>query len=110
MQITTRTAYAITLLVQLKEDEPTLRKQFQKIICRVDSLLPALREHHLIVSYKGRTGGMLLARPLSEISVWDVVEAVESPVESLVGYDNLSQYLKTKAKAINLAELAPDEG
>lgn len=46
----------------------------------VSKLLRVLAQHHLVVSVRGVNGGYRLARMPAEISVADVVEAVEGPL------------------------------
>lgn len=43
-------------------------------------VMQTLARHHLVASVAGPTGGYKLARPAREISVADVVEAMDSPL------------------------------
>lgn len=46
----------------------------------VVKILKALLDHKLLISYRGIKGGYALARPPSEISLAEVVEALEGPI------------------------------
>ena len=43
-------------------------------------LMQKLAGHGLLVGYRGQGGGYALARPVSEISLADIIEAVEGPI------------------------------
>ena len=43
----------------------------------MDQVLSRLREHDLVVSIRGRNGGVALSRSPAEINLWDIFVAVE---------------------------------
>jgi Rrf2 family protein len=51
----------------------------------LESILLQLRHEELVTSQRGVDGGHALARPASEISVADVIRAVEGPIATVRG-------------------------
>ena len=51
----------------------------------LESILLQLRHAELVASQRGVEGGHALARPASEISVADVIRAVEGPIATVRG-------------------------
>jgi Rrf2 family protein len=51
----------------------------------LESILLQLRHEELVASQRGVDGGYALARPASEISVADVIRAVEGPIATVRG-------------------------
>lgn len=88
MQLTQETDYAIRIVYCLaKENE---RRDARFISSEMDvtlrfslKILGKLVHGGLVKSYKGNRGGYELARPASEISVKDVINAVEGPYRML---------------------------
>ena len=90
----------------------------------MDQILRPLRAHGLLVSVRGRSGGYRLARPAEEISLLDIVHAMEGKFQ-LVNcladpkecrraskcvtrdvWAMLSNNLMRDMKSVNLADLA----
>ncbi|HYB98618.1 MAG TPA: Rrf2 family transcriptional regulator [Candidatus Limnocylindrales bacterium] len=94
-------------------------------------LMRVLKNGGLVVSTRGAAGGYLLARPASEISVWDVLSVLDGPLyeekfcASHTGsqtdcahttdcsvravWRNVNNILQTALSAISLADLRRDE-
>ena len=51
----------------------------------LENILLDLRHAELVASQRGAEGGYMLARPAAEISVADVIRAVEGPIASVRG-------------------------
>jgi Rrf2 family protein len=51
----------------------------------LESILVQLRNEELVASQRGVEGGYALARPAAEISVADVIRAVEGPIATVRG-------------------------
>ena len=51
----------------------------------LESILVQLRNEELVASQRGVEGGYALARPAEEISVADVIRAVEGPIATVRG-------------------------
>jgi Rrf2 family iron-sulfur cluster assembly transcriptional regulator len=47
----------------------------------LEQILPSLRKAGLVTAQRGSYGGYKLAKPASEISAWDVVQAVEQRLD-----------------------------
>jgi len=54
----------------------------------LDQIAVGLKSHGLVVAVRGRGGGYLLARPSAEISIGDVINAVDGPVQLAVCADD----------------------
>ena len=87
MQITRATDYAVRAVLYLAAYGgdgllPAARIARDQGIppAYVTKVLQALQRAGLVTSYQGRSGGAALARPANEVSVLDVVRAVEGPV------------------------------
>jgi Rrf2 family protein len=50
----------------------------------LEQIFQRLRRAHLVLGKRGPGGGYTLARPASEITLRDVIEAVEGPLDRLV--------------------------
>jgi FeS assembly SUF system regulator len=79
------TDYAIVLLAHLARSERTLTAQelagrSRVPLPTVSKLCKELSRAGLVVSHRGRHGGYSLARPPDDISVAEVVEALEGPI------------------------------
>ena len=65
----------------------------------LDQLLLMLKKAGLIESSRGRQGGYQLARPASEITLFDIVTALEGPIEN-VNFLERSKHRGTTSKKI----------
>ncbi|GBE25654.1 MAG TPA: Rrf2 family transcriptional regulator [Actinobacteria bacterium] len=85
---TRRTDYAIRALVYLARDEgemvtaSTLAEEMTIPKGFLHQILPILQRSGLVASRPGRTGGYVLARPADEVTLLDIVEATEGPLEA----------------------------
>ena len=93
----------------------------------VSKLLKALSHASLVESFRGVNGGYRLARPASEISLADIVEALEGPIgmtecstaegqcdrESACGvrgsWQKVNSVLDSALRAVSLAEMLKPE-
>ncbi|MDD5180312.1 MAG: Rrf2 family transcriptional regulator [Gallionellaceae bacterium] len=89
MRLTTKGRFAVTAMVDLAirggKDPVTLASisERQKIsLSYLEQLFGKLRRHHIVESVRGPGGGYYLARPSSEISVADVIVAVDEPMDA----------------------------
>lgn len=85
MKLTSKSRYAIRALMFLA-DQPEASPQPLSRIKQcglpgdyLEHLLRRLKQQGLVQSVRGNQGGYLLARPASEISLHDVISAVEGP-------------------------------
>ena len=91
MDISAKTDYAVRALLELAAREPSVVK-VDAIIAEqqlprkfVEAILAELRRAGLVRSQRGADGGYWLARPADEITLADVIRAVEGPLASVRG-------------------------
>ena len=91
MQISAKTDYAIRALLNLAAREPELVK-VDTIVREqglprkfVEAILGELRRAQLVRSQRGADGGYALARPASEITLGQVIRAVDGPLAEVRG-------------------------
>ena len=89
MRLTTKGRFAVTAMVDLAirggKEPVTLASisERQKIsLSYLEQLFGKLRRHNIVESVRGPGGGYFLARPSSEISVADVIVAVDEPMDA----------------------------
>jgi len=91
MHISARTDYAVRACVVLAAAEggPTKGKvvaEQQEIPAKfLEAIFGALRQAGLVSTRRGAEGGYWLARPASEISVADIIRAVDGPLAEVRG-------------------------
>ena len=88
LQISRRTEYGLRAMVYLASKPLAAVVPFREIAVRMDvpqdflaKILKKLVKERLAVSSRGARGGYSLGRPATEISMLDVIEAVEGPVQ-----------------------------
>lgn len=83
MRLDPQTDYSIRILLYLASDDDrptslgTVAEKLQVSRAYVAKLVTCLMKNKMVVSRRGRTGGLRLHRKLSDISVGDVLRAVE---------------------------------
>ena len=84
MRYTTRTEYGIVCMIYLAKNHEaswvTIKEMAEKEnypVPYIEKILQALRQAKLVVSHQGNQGGYILARKPSEISLKDIIEALE---------------------------------
>jgi Rrf2 family iron-sulfur cluster assembly transcriptional regulator len=84
MELTIKTQYGIKTFLDIAYHHEAGPVQRKHIMLRqgiptdyLDLVLTRMKEHGLIHSFRGREGGYHLAMTPEEVSVWDIVEAVE---------------------------------
>jgi len=89
MQLTRSADYAVRAMLDIaaKSDEEERRARTHMVARRQDippallaKLVPLLVRAGLLDSQRGARGGLALARPASEISMLEIVEAIEGPI------------------------------
>ena len=90
MRVTARVDYAVRALVQLASDDSvtpvkadTLATSQHIPLKFLLEILRQLKQHKLLISRRGPEGGYTLARPASEITIADVIRAVEGPLATV---------------------------
>ncbi|MDO3647695.1 RrF2 family transcriptional regulator [Nocardia mangyaensis] len=90
MHITARVDYAVRTLLELAAADGVVKAESIAAAAQIppkvlESVLAELRRAELVLSRRGPDGGYRLARPAPQISVADVIRAVESPLASVRG-------------------------
>ena len=91
MRVSAKVDYALRALAELAAAPPgpvTAERlaQAQEIPLKfLENILLELRRSELVASRRGADGGYWLGRPAAEISLADVVRAVEGPIASVRG-------------------------
>jgi Rrf2 family protein len=91
MQISARSDYAIRALAELAAAGAGPVKserlvQAQQIPARfLENILSELRHANLLLSQRGAEGGYWLARPANEITLADIIRAVDGPLANVRG-------------------------
>jgi len=89
MRLTSKGRYAVSAMVDLNKERDSgpvtlaaiSERQFISL-SYLEQLFRRLREAGLVSSVRGPGGGYLLAKPASEVSVADVIRAVNEPVRT----------------------------
>jgi Rrf2 family iron-sulfur cluster assembly transcriptional regulator len=89
MQLSTKGRYAVMAMTELARREGARATPLAQIAQRqqisqayLEQLFARLRRRGLVLSVRGPGGGYRLARPASELSVADVVTAVDEPLRA----------------------------
>ena len=89
MKLTTKGRFAVTAMIDLalNQDEGPVTlagiSERQKIsLSYLEQLFGKLRRHGLVVSVRGPGGGYCMAKPLAEVSVTDIIRAVDEPIDA----------------------------
>jgi len=89
MRLTTKGRFAVTAMVDLAirggESPVTLAgiSERQKIsLSYLEQLFGKLRRHNLVESVRGPGGGYCIARPLEQVTVADIIRAVDEPLDA----------------------------
>lgn len=112
VDISARTDYAIRALLMLAERARTAESSSSPVsvdtLVRrqnlprkfLEAILGDLRRGGIVVSQRGPTGGYLLSRPATQISLGDIFRAVDGPLAEVRGlrphetsYDGVAQHL-----------------
>ena len=88
MRLTHLADYAVVLMTAAARRDPSARLSATDLaqetgvpLPTAQKLMQQLSAHGLLVGQRGAGGGYALARPVQEISLADIVEAVEGPIQ-----------------------------
>ncbi|MBS1189018.1 MAG: transcriptional regulator, BadM/Rrf2 family [Rhodocyclaceae bacterium] len=89
MRLTTKGRFAVTAMVDLalRVDEGPVAlagvsERQQISLSYLEQLFGKLRRHRLVDSVRGPGGGYCIARPLNQVSVADIIRAVDEPLDA----------------------------
>jgi FeS assembly SUF system regulator len=103
------TDYGVVVLSQMSRNPndlrtaPQISQETGVPLPTVAKLLNALAHEHLIESHRGATGGYTLNRPATEISVAEIIQALEGPIA-------LTACVEGSADDCDVAALCPMRG
>ena len=87
LRLSKKTDYALMALKDLAASEPQMSSSAREIAARYDipvelmaKVLQRLSRRGLLVSHQGTRGGYRLSRPATQISVADVIQAIDGPI------------------------------
>ena len=97
MRLTHLADYAVVLMTAAARREPCARLSATDLsqdtgvpLPTAQKLMQQLSAHGLLIGQRGAGGGYALARPVSEISLADIIEAVEGPFTMTMCADGLN--------------------
>ena len=89
MKLTTKGRYAVTAMLDLALHDSKgpvtladISRRQEISLAYLEQLFSRLRKNRLVVSVRGPGGGYRLGKPAAEISVSDVINAVDEPVDA----------------------------
>src|SRR5688572_27626503 len=89
MRLTTKGRFAVTAMIDLalqNGGEPVTLAEIsgrQRIsLSYLEQLFGKLRRHQLVESVRGPGGGYCLARDIGQVSVADIIQAVDEPIDA----------------------------
>lgn len=95
MQLSTKVRYAVRAMIELALNYERGSLQLKEIARRqeisekyLEQIMRQLRTHGYVNSKKGSYGGYFLARPPGEITVYDLVQAMEGPLALITCIDD----------------------
>jgi Rrf2 family protein len=87
--VTAKTQYAVQAVIYLARQEPLTVAPVSAIAAAIEispkfleDILAALRSAGIVQSRRGKDGGYLLTRPPAELTLLEVVQALEGPLDS----------------------------
>ncbi len=92
MQLTAKADYAVRAVVELAGSSSDSPRRVDSVATAqsipvpfLENILAQLRSSGIVRNRRGRTGGYWLARPADEISLADIIRAVEGPLVGVRG-------------------------
>lgn len=89
MRLTTKAHFAVTAMLDIALQTGSAPVALSEISARqkislayLEQLFGKLRRHALVISVRGSNGGYYLAKPTNCISVVDIINAVEEPIDA----------------------------
>ncbi|MDI9519602.1 MAG: Rrf2 family transcriptional regulator [Bacillota bacterium] len=109
MKLTSKTRYAMRAMVFLAECGESAPQPLSRIaqcgmpVNYLEQLLGTLRKHGLVRTVRGNQGGYLLARSAGDITLLDIITAVEGPIKKSLCYTNTGVCSKQENCGVNKA-------
>lgn len=113
MRVSAKTDYAVRALIELSGrtgGDPVSADELGRLqdipSGFLQSILADLRRAGIVASQRGQSGGWRLARPAAEVTVADVIRAVDGPLVSVHGQRPEAVGYNDAAKALQLVWIA----
>lgn len=113
MRVSTKADYALRALIEMAGrvgGDPVSAEELGRLqdIPRgfLQAILADLRRSDVVVSQRGKSGGWRLARPAVEVTVADVIRAVDGPLVSVYGLRPEAVTYNESAEALQLVWIA----
>jgi Rrf2 family protein len=110
MRISAKVDYAVRAMAELAAVDPNHPARAEDVAAAQDmpvafvlTILGDLKRAHLVRSHRGRLGGYSLAQPAVEITIADIVRAIEGPLANI--HDVSLRDLSYTGPATPLAEV-----
>lgn len=107
MRLTAKSRYAVTAMLDLAMSggSVSLRQVSQRHglpISFLEQLFHEMRKKGLVVSERGKAGGFSLVLPANQISLYDILQAIDSPVQTTgCSPDSLNSCTNHKGKCLS---------
>jgi Rrf2 family transcriptional regulator, iron-sulfur cluster assembly transcription factor len=89
MKLTSKSRYAVTAMLDIAIHSHLSPVKLQEISKRqtislpyLEQIFPKLRNHNIVSSFRGPGGGYRLTKPLREITIGSIVQAVDEDVDA----------------------------
>jgi len=133
MKLTTKGRFAVTAMIDLALRQgggpvalASISERQKISLSYLEQLFGKLRRHELVTSVRGPGGGYRLAKPLTAVSVADIITAVDEPLDATkcggmsncqdeqpcmthVLWTNLTTRMLDYLSSVNLAELVEQQ-
>jgi Rrf2 family protein len=107
MRVSTKSDYALRALIEMARTDDAVPVSAEELGRRQDiprgflqAILADLRKADIVVSQRGQAGGWRLAKSPAEVSVADVIRAVDGPLVSVYGLRPESVSYKDSAEVL----------
>lgn len=117
MRVSTKSDYALRALIELAHDDGRAPLSADEISRAQDiphgflqGILADLRRAGILVSQRGQAGGWLLARKPDDVTVADVIRALDGPLVNVHGLRPESVVYKERAVALQAVWIAARSG
>ncbi|MEI7640159.1 MAG: Rrf2 family transcriptional regulator [bacterium] len=110
MIVSTRGRYAVRALLEIAKTKPghintmgKVAKAQQISVKYLLAIVQRLKKHKLIITTKGKGGGIKLARPASQITLYDILKATEVSISPVYCLDTPEKCSRVKTcETINM--------
>ena len=117
MRVSTKSDYALRALIELAHDDGRAPLSADEISRAQDiphgflqGILADLRRAGILVSQRGQAGGWMLARKHDDVTVADVIRALDGPLVNVHGLRPESVVYKERAVALQAVWIAARSG